>query len=214
MNNKFLKKFTNNRLLIFLWLIIIISILSIVFLLIKPIKGKNSYSLGSGNSLPSLIMSKNTTYTQTFNNQLDELDEISMTFSTYMIENKSGSLHVIITDENNYELYNNIIELKDLTDNILYTYDFQDIKNSKNHLYTFKMFYEDYKKGDSLAYWYTNSSENFMTINEEPSNQTLSLNIIGKKNDYTIIWYPLLIIAITSSLLSIIERPTKDESEN
>ena len=199
---KFLDIYNKNMILV---IISIISLISIFILIIFPYKSNVEVASISGTNLyPSAVIEPNKKYVQTVNCNLNEINKIGLTFSTYYAENKNGTLHVIITDEEDKNIYDNIIPLNDLKDNVKYFFNFENIKDAKNKTFKIEMFYEDFKKNDSLAYWYGNTTtDNGLKINEENTSQVIAFTLTGKNNDYSIIWYPLIILFICLTILSL-----------
>jgi hypothetical protein len=159
-------------------------------------------------------MEQNKKYIQKIKSPLNQISKIGMTFSTYNLKNNSGTLHVKITDDNNETFYDNIIPLSNLDDNKKYFFEFNTIKNTKNKIFNIEMYYEDYKKNNSLAYWYAvNSSDYFLNISGEDTNQNIIYIIDGKVSDYSVVWYPLMVLSICLTILSLGDKEVRKNNE-
>lgn len=193
----------------------LLSIISIIFLIIFPFQSKIEVnSVSTSNIYPSQIMEQNKKYIQKIKSPLNQISKIGMTFSTYNLKNNSGTLHVKITDDNNETFYDNIIPLSNLDDNKKYFFEFNTIKNTKNKIFNIEMYYEDYKKNNSLAYWYAvNSSDYFLNISGEDTNQNIIYIIDGKVSDYSVVWYPLMVLSICLTILSLGDKEVRKNNE-
>ena len=195
--------------------IALLSIIFIIFLIIFPFQSKAEVnSISTSNIYPSQILEQNKKYIQKISTTLNQISSIGMTFSTYNVKNNSGTLHVKITDDNNETFYDNIIPLVNLDDNRKYFFEFNTIKNTKNKIFNIEMYYEDYEKNNSLAYWYAvNSSDYFLNISGEDTNQSIIYTLDGKVNDYNVVWYPLMVLSICLTILSLGDKEERKNNE-
>lgn len=96
----------------------------------------------------------------------NNLYKISLTFATYEKVNSTGILNVKILDEQNYELYNKDIAVKDLKDNTSYTFEFNKQKDSKNKEYKIIIYGKNIPKETSLTILGYNKTNNLFINNK------------------------------------------------
>lgn len=189
----------------YLYIIIFISFLFILYYFVFGIKTYSQSYLTNETVLPSEMMKNGTTYTQYFKSNIESLSEIGIKFSTYMNNNKNGSIVFKIYDEKNDLLKEDEIDVEDILDNQIVYIDFEEIKESLDKEFKVEFYFNKYSDGITLSFWYAQPNEyNYLVVNNEKIDASINLVLTGKSNDYTVLWYPLMLILICFMIITII----------
>src|SRR5574344_165635 len=195
-------------------LIILLCIVLIVFnILIPSTKQYKSSNLSDTQKInASVIMSPSIKYSQKFMCINRSINKIGLKLSTYMYKKNDGIINVKILDHDNNLLSDTNLNLSDILDNQVIYFDFENTECSKSVDFSIVLNYIDFKTNDSVAFW-ENTIQNGIVYkeNDNDTNHSMYLELYGKQNDYTYIWYLLLIILISCAVLSISEGDEKNE---
>lgn len=199
---KFMKRIIEHK---FLYFIILISILFIVFYFICGVKITTQVYISNNTAYPTEIIKNQTKYTQYFKCNIDDLNEIGIKFSTYMKNNKNGYIRINLYDENDLLIKSSEIKVENIKDNQFVYMGFDKIKDSINKKYKVEFFYEKYNEDITISYWETQADEeNYLKVNDDKTNSSIQLILTGEKNDYTVLYYPIIAILICLIVFTII----------
>ena len=202
MNNMKIINFYKQN-LVYKLLITVLSLI-VIILIVFP-KKVDSYKWSGKDDFAAEIIKEDKIYSQEFVSNVNKLSEIGIRFSTYQVNNKNGKLNIKVVDEKKKNIYK-------LEDNKIFYIKFNEINNSKNKKYTIEFKYSDYNDGNSLTYWAFNDSNKKMKINGKNTNYSLNFSTKGKALDYSLVWYPIVIIVILS-LIKCADEVDKNEKK-
>lgn len=197
---------------VILYVILILLLIGAVLLVVFPSKSDVIATNTDIDTLyPSEKMGFKDTYSQELKCDYNDTRKLSTKFSTYSVENKSGSISFNVVNHNTNYNETTIIDLTDLKDNGIYYYESEKNICNKNENIIITIKYNEYAKSNSLAYWYSASNDNPLKVNDIATDRKLSITTYGSKNEYTNLWFPVMFIFI--DIMALIMEDNKDEEK-
>lgn len=195
-----------------LYVILILLLVGAFLLFVFPQKSEvTATNTGTDNLYPSEKMNFKNSYSQELKCDYDNTRKLSTKFSTYLVENKSGSILFSVINKNTNYNETRTINLTDLKDNGIYYYESKEVICNKDENIAVTMKFNEYSKNNSLAYWYSSSDDNSLKINDNSTDRKLSITTYGSKNEYTNLWFPIMFIFL--DIMALIMEDNKDDEK-
>lgn len=188
-----------------LTIIQILSVLLLAFLIIYPKKDKTEKIYSRDGNSTITPFTKGTSIEGAFICGSDSMNQIDIIFSTFAKRNKTGNIDISLFDSNKdiiKEVNESIINLKD---NEVFSIKFNDIKNSRGKIFYIRIICENCTEETSLTSWYSNSSNSgeYTIVDGKRLEKVLSITTFGREKNYAYIIFPILLLALSSTLKSL-----------
>ncbi len=186
-----------------LYVLLVIFVISLIF----PLKSNVITKSYSGEI--TAIELKNEVYEFDVRASGDDFDAIIYRFCTFDTFGHKGRIHYKFVDENNNVLFENSEKISDIKTNVYRYQSFNRIKNSKDKLYKFIVYYDEYYDDETFGIWVNlNGDSNNYLVND--NKYGLELSSKADINNVTASWIILIIIVIDLAYL-VLEKDYKDE---
>ena len=182
--------------------IICIIIIFIIYILVCPIQAFSYYYTGKVSDANMSEPIKNgEIISQNILIKTEELNSIDLKFGKETDD--KDKIKITILGLNNDTNFEQIINVSDIGEGF-YNIKIPRQKNMKNKIITIQISYYEYSGKHKLSYIYTTTKYKYnVMVDGKETNNPMLVCINGKNRDITLIWYPMMLLAIVISIFSL-----------